>query len=302
MKFAIVKNFLVVLHKLKSSFVSPIILFLLILSGCESESMLERCDLVSQDMLGCPILSPSISSISPNNGIVSGGTTLTINGRNFLSGATVTIGGVSCSGVTVVSNEQLTCITPVNSAGIVDIEITNPDGQTNTLTSGFTFSPAVAYIWTPVFNTDGDIGGVAGADAECVARSGVNTFNTVVTTHQALIASNTFDPRNIFLNDPPLRRPNGTLVANTYSDFFDPTYTLPNTGIPFNGTTIEAWTGLDINSSNVVVIGNTCSNWTSNNNANNGHTGYITQTGTNRIDFGARSCSSTSIRIICLSY
>jgi hypothetical protein len=83
---------------------------------------------------------PSISSISPNNGFSSGGTTLTITGTGFLTGATVLLGTSPCSGVTVVSSTSITCSTPSHIAGSVNVSVTNTDSQTVTLTNGFTFN------------------------------------------------------------------------------------------------------------------------------------------------------------------
>jgi len=42
---------------------------------------------------------PTVSSVSPNSGNGAGGTSITITGSNFVSGATVTVGGSSCTSV-----------------------------------------------------------------------------------------------------------------------------------------------------------------------------------------------------------
>ena len=76
---------------------------------------------------------PTINSISPQSGSTAGGTAVTLNGTNFLSGATVTIGGAPASGVTVVNSSSITATTPANTAGTVNVTVTNPDGQSATL-------------------------------------------------------------------------------------------------------------------------------------------------------------------------
>ena len=46
---------------------------------------------------------PTVSSISPTSGPTTGGTSVTITGTNFVSGATVAFGGTAATGVTVVT-------------------------------------------------------------------------------------------------------------------------------------------------------------------------------------------------------
>lgn len=83
---------------------------------------------------------PSVSNITPNSGETAGGTGVTINGNNFVSGATVTIGTTAATNVSFVNSTQLTATTPAHAAGTVDVVVRNPDAQTGTLTNGFTFN------------------------------------------------------------------------------------------------------------------------------------------------------------------
>src|SRR5207248_4564910 len=46
---------------------------------------------------------PTVTSVSPASGSSNGGTTVTIGGSDFQSGATATVGGVALTGVTVTS-------------------------------------------------------------------------------------------------------------------------------------------------------------------------------------------------------
>ncbi|MGD0696946.1 MAG: IPT/TIG domain-containing protein [Terriglobia bacterium] len=92
---------------------------------------------------------PTISSISPTSGPLAGGTVVTINGSNFLNGATVTFGGVAATAVTFVSSSQLTATTPASSnPATVDIKVTNPDGQSATLSGAFTYGTTAIQIVT----------------------------------------------------------------------------------------------------------------------------------------------------------
>jgi phosphatidylserine/phosphatidylglycerophosphate/cardiolipin synthase-like enzyme len=87
-----------------------------------------------------PTNPPTVTGISPNSGSTSGGTSVTITGTNFASGATVTIGGTPATNVSVVSSTSITAVTPAHSAGTVNVVVTNADGQSGTLASGFTYT------------------------------------------------------------------------------------------------------------------------------------------------------------------
>ena len=80
-----------------------------------------------------------VTGVSPAVGPVGGGTLVTITGSNFQDGATVSIGGVSCTPVTFVSSTQLTCATGAGTAGAQDVVVTNADSEVSTLTGAFTY-------------------------------------------------------------------------------------------------------------------------------------------------------------------
>jgi uncharacterized repeat protein (TIGR03803 family) len=85
--------------------------------------------------------SPSVTMILPNNGTTLGGTAVTIAGANFMSGATVTIGGVAATGVSFVDATTITATTGAHATGTVDVVVTNPDPQAGTLTNAFFYVP-----------------------------------------------------------------------------------------------------------------------------------------------------------------
>jgi IPT/TIG domain-containing protein/fibronectin type III domain protein/thrombospondin type 3 repeat protein len=83
---------------------------------------------------------PTVTSVSPSSGPTAGGTAVTLAGTNFVSGATVRIGGTAATGVTFVSATQLRATTPAGSAGGQSVQVTNPDGQSATRASAFTYT------------------------------------------------------------------------------------------------------------------------------------------------------------------
>ncbi|MEZ0209288.1 MAG: immunoglobulin-like domain-containing protein [Candidatus Paceibacterota bacterium] len=82
---------------------------------------------------------PTITSVTPSSGPTAGGTTITVVGTH-LDGATVTIGGVSATGVVVASNNQsLTAVTPENGPAAEDVVVITANGSA-TLEAGFTYT------------------------------------------------------------------------------------------------------------------------------------------------------------------
>jgi len=84
---------------------------------------------------------PSIGSITPSAGPYFGTTPITVNGANFVSGATITLGGTAATNVVFVSSTKLTAKTAAHAGGIVNVVVTNPDTQSATLVNGFTYQP-----------------------------------------------------------------------------------------------------------------------------------------------------------------
>jgi hypothetical protein len=81
---------------------------------------------------------PTIKSVSPTSSSHSGGTTVTISGTNFVSGAVVTFGGAKAT-VESLSSTSIRVRTPAHARGTVNVVITNPNGQSATLTNGYTY-------------------------------------------------------------------------------------------------------------------------------------------------------------------
>jgi hypothetical protein len=90
---------------------------------------------------------PSVTSVSPEIGST-GGTSVTITGVGFRSGASVTLGGIvirGCSQPTencswVGASTTIYAFAPAHAAGSVDVVVTNPDGQAGRLAGGYTYA------------------------------------------------------------------------------------------------------------------------------------------------------------------
>lgn len=84
-------------------------------------------------------LPPTLVSLTPNHGPVTGGTDVTINGTNLTSG-TFTFGGTAATCTVNNDGTQAICTTPAHVAGLVNVAVTTAGG-TATLPSSYTFDP-----------------------------------------------------------------------------------------------------------------------------------------------------------------
>lgn len=107
------------------------------------------------------VLPISVASITPDSGPVAGGTQVTITGTGFYPGTTVTIGGISCGNVQIVSVTQMTCVTGAATlAGTDTVNIVTPLAAINSGSYSYLDSTppiASAIVSGGVFGTSGTI-------------------------------------------------------------------------------------------------------------------------------------------------
>ncbi|GAA2627811.1 hypothetical protein GCM10010307_17130 [Streptomyces vastus] len=77
------------------------------------------------------IAAPSVTSLSPNQGPVSGGTTVVLTGANFSDVTAVEFDGVPATSFTVDSSTQITAVSPAHVAGAAAVTVTTPGGTSN---------------------------------------------------------------------------------------------------------------------------------------------------------------------------
>ncbi|EFM09010.1 von Willebrand factor type A [Paenibacillus curdlanolyticus YK9] len=88
-----------------------------------------RYKLIPSVNLTVKLPAPQITSIIQPFGHPDGGETVTINGKNFFNGATVTFGTVAATNVSVVNSTTITATVPAGKQGTVDVTVKNPDTQ-----------------------------------------------------------------------------------------------------------------------------------------------------------------------------
>lgn len=106
----------------------------------------------------------SLASVSPSTGSTGGSTPLTINGREFQNGATVTLEGITMPAVVADAGTSLRFSTPPHAAGIVELVVTNPDGGQGRIAGAFSYVPPAS------FDFDGEWAGAAGPGLESALR------------------------------------------------------------------------------------------------------------------------------------
>jgi hypothetical protein len=128
---------------------------------------------------------PTVSAVSPTSGTTAGGTSVTITGTGFLSGASVTFGGGAATNVVVVSGTQITATTPAHAGGAVNVVVTNPDTQSGTLVNGFTYTSGTAPTVSSVSPNSGPAAGGTG-----VTITGTNFVSGATVTFGGTAATN----------------------------------------------------------------------------------------------------------------
>lgn len=123
---------------------------------------------------------PTVLAVEPTSGPTIGGTSVTISGSNFQSGASVSLGGVPATDVVVVGPTTITATTCSHEAGTVTIVVTNPDLQTATLPDSFSFVDCDVTVADRTLNEPEEItspcGIVAGPNVRVTATDGEVTF------------------------------------------------------------------------------------------------------------------------------
>ena len=147
---------------------------------------------------------PTVDGVAPAAGPTTGGTVLTITGANFAAGATVSVGGLPATSVTVADSTRLTATTPAHAAGVVSV-IVQVGGQQGVLPGAFTYRapPVVSGVspasgptagGTTITITGSNFSGgatvtVGGAPATGVVVVGATTIRATTPAHAAGIAA-----------------------------------------------------------------------------------------------------------------
>ena len=81
-------------------------------------------------------------AVTPGTGATTGGTRIALQGKstNWTAGSMVAVAGKPCTNLAYKDATDLSCLTPSNDAGSVDITVTNPDGSVDRASDAFIYS------------------------------------------------------------------------------------------------------------------------------------------------------------------
>jgi hypothetical protein len=141
---------------------------------------------------------PSVSSIEPDGGPITGGTTVTITGNGFVPDASVDFGFFPATNVTVDSETQITATAPAQAAGSKDVTVTNGQGTSPT-NSGDVF----IYGEPGVVAVSPSSGPVGGGTVVTVNGTGFTPDATVFFGFQAASSVTVQSSTSLTVTSPP---------------------------------------------------------------------------------------------------
>ena len=136
-----------------------------------------------QPLFTYTILAPTVTTISPTSGSISGGTAITITGTNFAGINDVNLAGLQATAITVVNSTTLTAITPAHAAGAVTVTVGNSTGK-STLPASFTYNAAAPVVLA----VNSNLGTANGGTVTTI--SGANFVNGATVTFGLTAATN----------------------------------------------------------------------------------------------------------------
>jgi hypothetical protein len=215
---------------------------------------------------------PAVTAIGPSSGTTAGGTSVTITGNGFsgtnFTSTAVNFGSTPATNFTVNSATSITAVSPAESAGTVDIEVTTPGGTSITsAVDRFTYAvpvPAVTSI-SPAsgYTTGGTTVVITGSnfgDATVVNFGGVPATSFMVNSSTSITAVSPVG--SVGTVDISVVTPSGTSATGNGDQF---TYSLPApavtgaspaVGVTAGGTTV-AITGTYFTGATAVNFGGT---------------------------------------------
>ncbi|WP_409469630.1 IPT/TIG domain-containing protein [Streptomyces sp. HC307] len=185
---------------------------------------------------------PTLSGLLPNQGPVSGGTTVTLTGTGFTDVTAVRFGGVAATSFTVNSGTQITAVSPARAAGPADVTVTASGGTSNALTFTYVSAPTLSGLLPnqgPVSGgTTVTLTGTGFTNVTAVRFGGVAATSFTVNSGTQITAVS--PARAAGPADVTVTASGGTSNALTFTYVSAPTLSglLPNQGPVFGGTTV----------------------------------------------------------------
>ena len=170
-------------------------------------------------------------------------TTVEVQGSGFLGPLTVTFGSETPTPYDVSLTSFKVDVGPQVGAGVVTVSVTNGCGDTGNDAS-FEFAPVRKRVFVTSTVSDGNLGGIAGADATCNALA---TAAGLPGSFFAWLGDATTAPASRFTQAPvPYELVDGTAVAVSWADLVDGSLA-NHVSLDENGASafgLQTWTGV----------------------------------------------------------
>lgn len=241
---------------------------------------------------------PVISSFDPAFLPTTGGT-VTIHGSSFQAGIAVTFGSENPTPQNVTATSLQVTVGP-HAPGTVNVTVYYPGPGGGSATTTYSFADTSAnnkrmFVTSTIYN--GNLGGIAGANAKCTARANAASFSGV---WLAWIGDATGSPNSNFPNSPPpvyYLIDGTTLVAGSYTDLTDGSIGHVIDRDEFGASRFDyVWTNVNPNGS---AGANSCQNWSSSSSSQGGGVGLTNQTDGKWTATGGLTCNE-SRRLYCV--
>jgi pimeloyl-ACP methyl ester carboxylesterase len=189
---------------------------------------------------------PTITGVSPKQGLESGGTTVTITGTDLTGASAVKFGAAAATSFTVNSSSSITAVSPPG-VGTVEVIVTGPDGTSPSSSADhFTYLPPPPTV-TKLKPRKGPVGGgttvtITGthlSGATAVRFGSTNAASFTVNSEGSITAVSPAEAAGAV--DVTVTTPGGTSVTSRVDRFaFAPTVTgvSPNGGPTGGGTSV----------------------------------------------------------------
>jgi hypothetical protein len=239
---------------------------------------------------------PAISSIFPTRADEGATTPVTITGQNFITGLVAQVGTQTPTPTNVTPTSFDLLVGP-QPPGIVDVTVTLPNGRSVTFVGAYEISvgsPRVMFASSETY--DGNLGGVAGADAKCnqlaLAAGHEGTFLAWIA--DSSVSPDTRDSKA----GAPYVLTSGTVIANDWTDLTDGFINVAinrDEANALTGSPIFVWT--NVTGQGVAEGADHCLDWTSSSSSDAGARGQtLTTNWTNSVS----SLCSTPHRLYCI--
>ncbi len=220
---------------------------------------------------------PTVTSVTPNSGTTSGGTSVTIAGTNLTGATAVSFGATAASTFTVNNANQITVTAPAHAAGTVDVTAITPGGTSATNTGDqytYVAGPTVTSVTPSSGPTAGGTSvtiagtGFTGATAVSFGGTAASTFTvdnaSQITATAPAHAAGTVD---VTVTTPAGTSPTG--AADQYTYVAAPTVTsiTPSSGPTVGGTSVTI-AGTNLTGASAVSFGGTAATTFTVDNAN----------------------------------